>query len=205
MTSVVQQHDIESPIVILKDIDAAIMLLDTPEMRIVQAEDGATENPIEGDVANQNDGLIRVLPNHLSDRCHTSFAQFSQALTTGRTHGMWSDIPGSEEIGIALFDLSGSEPSPFPVVDIPQALQDKHGHPEGFGNRLSGLPGAGEGTTIYRRNRQVGKPSSNGASLSPADFVEGHVYDSTEPLDAIPLGLAMADQDDRRHVRFSTP
>jgi hypothetical protein len=103
-----------------------------------------------------------------------------------------------ETLGKARLHLVDGEPLPVADVDLAQRLQLRSLEPETSGDDVRGLCCAPERARVDGGQPLVAKGVRELDGLAPARLVERRVRMSLEAALAVPVGLAMTDEDDRR-------
>ena len=108
--------------------------------------------------------------------------------------------PARISLGEALLDLGSREAGPRADVDLAQPRILDHGEPEPVGDDVCRLARSHEVARVDRGDPVAGEPVRKLCRLASAGVVERGIGVSLPASDAIPVGLAVACEEDPRHA-----
>jgi 3-oxoacyl-[acyl-carrier protein] reductase len=113
--------------------------------------------------------------------------------------------PTGEALRKAILDLVDRQPGPGADVDLLEGCARPNLHTEARRKERGGFARPTERAGVHDRECFAGEPLTELAHLVEAGSVERDICVALETTIAIPVGLAMSDQDDRRyHPRYAS-
>ena len=164
---------------------------------VVEAAHEGVNDPNRAAVGDDQHPLVRVAGEQLVDEGADARGERREVLGVGRA-GALAAPPASVVGRESLLDLCRGQPLPSAEPALAKALIELDRDADAFADDLGGLARAGEVARVDPIRRLEGL--REGTRLLAADLVERHVRVALPALVAIPVGLAVADQEQGRHL-----
>ena len=164
---------------------------------VVEAAHEGVNDPNRAAVGDDQHPLVAVAGEQLVDEGADARGERREVLGVGRA-GALAAPPASVVGRESLLDLCRGQPLPSAEPALAKALIELDRDADAFADDLGGLARAGEVARVDPIRRLEGL--REGTRLLAADLVERHVRVALPALVAIPVGLAVADQEQGRHL-----